>query len=51
MKKNINLKDYMEKHYFKRQDFSNLKEMLYFVGKEYADKTAFVLKDKSRVSL
>ena len=47
MNKNVDLKDYMEKHYFKRQDFSTLKEMLYFVAKEYGDKTAFVLKDNS----
>lgn len=47
MNKNVDLKVYMEKHYFKRNDFSTLKEMLYFVGTEYANKTAFVLKDKS----
>lgn len=47
MNKNVNLKEYMEKHYFKRNDFSTLQEMLYFVGSEYANKTAFVLKDKS----
>lgn len=39
--------EYMKKHYFKRNDFNNLHEMLYFVGKNYADKTAFVLKDSS----
>lgn len=47
MNKNINLKDYMEKHYFKREDFATLKDMLYFVGKTYSNKTAFILKDKS----
>ena len=47
MNKNVDLKEYMEKHYFNRKDFSTLKEMLYFVGSEYANKTAFVLKDKS----
>ncbi len=47
MNKNVDLKDYMEKHYFKRKDFLTLKEMLYFVGNEYANKTAFVLKDNS----
>lgn len=47
MNKNVDLKDYMEKHYFKRNDFSTLKEMLYYVGSEYANKTAFVLKDRA----
>ena len=31
--------NYMEKHYFKRDDFSDLKEMIYTVGKKYAGKT------------
>ncbi len=47
MNKNISLIDYMEKHYFKRENFSTLKEMLYFVAEHYGNKTAFVLKDKS----
>ena len=39
--------NYMEKHYFKRDDFSDLKEMIYTVGKKYAGKTAFKLKDNA----
>ena len=37
----------MEKHYFSRKDFSTLKEMIYYVGNEYSDKPAFILKDSS----
>ena len=47
MKKNNNPILYMQNHYFHRQDFSTLQEMLYFVGKEYSDKPAFILKDNS----
>ncbi len=47
MSKKISLIDYMEKHYFKRNDFNTLQEMLYWVGEKYANETAFVLKDKS----
>ena len=47
MNKNINLKSYMEKSYFKRNDFSTLKDMLYFVEKAYGNQTAFVLKDNA----
>lgn len=47
MNKNVSLKNYMEKHYFKRDDFSTLQEMLYMVGKKYSNNTAFVLKDNS----
>ncbi len=47
MAKKISLINYMERHYFKRNNFSTLQEMLYFVEKNYGDKTAFVLKDKS----
>ena len=45
MKKNNNPILYMQNHYFHRQDFSTLQEMLYFVGNEYSDKPAFILKD------
>ena len=47
MKKNNNPILYMQNHYFHRQDFSTLQEMLYFVGNEYSDKPAFILKDNS----
>ena len=47
MKKNFNPISYMEKHYFSRKDFSTLKEMIYYVGNEYSDKPAFILKDSS----
>lgn len=47
MKKNNNPILYMQNHYFHRHDFSTLQEMLYFVGKEYSDKPAFILKDNS----
>ena len=33
MKKNNDPISYMKKHYFKREDFSTLQEMLYYVGK------------------
>ncbi len=39
--------NYIEKHYFKRDDFSDLKEMIYTVGKKYSSKTAFKLKDNA----
>lgn len=39
--------NYMEKHYFKRDNFSDLKEMIYTVGKKYYGKTAFKLKDNA----
>lgn len=51
MKKNNNPISYMQNHYFHRNDFSTLQEMLYFVGKEYSDKPAFILKDNSRISI
>lgn len=38
--------EYMEKHYFKRDNFSTLLEMLYTVAEKYGNKTAFILKDK-----
>lgn len=47
MKKNNDPIAYMKKHYFKREDFSTLQEMLYYVGNQYSDKPAFVLKDNS----
>ncbi len=47
MKKIFNPISYMEKHYFSRKDFSTLKEMIYYVGNEYSDKPAFILKDSS----
>lgn len=47
MKKNSNPISYMQNHYFHRNGFSTLQEMLYFVGKEYSDKPAFILKDNS----
>ena len=47
MKKNNDPISYMKKHYFKREDFSTLQEMLYYVGNQYSDKPAFVLKDNS----
>ncbi len=47
MSKKISLVDYMKKHYFKRNDFATLQEMLYFVEKNFGDRTAFVLKDNS----
>ena len=38
---------YMEKHYFKRDNFSDLKEMIYTVSEKYKNKTAFRLKDSA----
>lgn len=45
MKKETNLLDFMQSHYFKRDNFSTLQEMLYFVSEKYKNQTAFVLKD------
>ena len=45
MKKDTNIVDFLQSHYFKRDNFSTLQEMLYLVSEKYKDKTAFVLKD------
>lgn len=47
MSKKTSLSEYMKKHYFKRDNFSTLYDMLYTVSEKYGDKTAFILKDKS----
>ena len=47
MKNNYSLSQYLQNHYFKRDNFSTLQEMLYTVAEKYSDKTAFVLKDKA----
>jgi len=44
MKKSSKL-SYIEKHYFKTANFSNLKEMLYSISEKYSSKPAFILKD------
>ncbi len=44
MKKSSKL-SYMQKHYFKTANFSNLKEMLYSISEKYSSKPAFILKD------
>lgn len=45
MKNESNIVDFLQTHYFKRDNFSTLQEMLYTVSEKYKDKTAFVLKD------
>ena len=46
--KNKSLIEYMEKHYFQRPDYTNLKEMLYDVSEKYSNRTAFKLKDSAK---
>ena len=47
MKNDYSIIEYLQSHYFKRDDFSTLQEMLYTVSEKYSNKTAFVLKDKA----
>ena len=47
MKNNYNYVEYLQNHYFKRDNFSTLQEMIYTVSEKYSSKTAFILKDKA----
>ena len=47
MKNDYSITDYLQSHYFKRDNFSTLQEMLYTVAEKYSNQTAFVLKDKA----
>lgn len=47
MKNDYNLTEFLEDHYFKRDNFSTLQDMLYTVSEKYRNKTAFVLKDNA----
>ena len=45
MKNEASLVEFLQTHYFKRDNFSTLHEMLYTISEKYKNQTAFVLKD------
>ncbi len=45
MKKKETVSEFMEKHYYPRTDYKDLKEMLYDISEKYSNQTAFKLKD------
>ena len=47
MKNNYSILEFLQDHYFKRDNFETLQDMLYTVSKKYSNKTAFVLKDNT----
>ena len=47
MKNNYSILEFLQDHYFKRDNFETLQDMLYVVSEKYSSKTAFILKDKT----